>query len=420
MLVYAENFRGFKRICLSLDKTIFLVGDNSSGKTSILHLVDLICSSDLNGTIKLNQNFHVSPTDFFSPYFNYEDVIVAFQVEQGRKAITRAVTLRRIPKYDAAIVTAVTYASSNTAIVLRDREDKFEYTHLKGDSFSLESIIEIHKNPPGEFTVIEDVPHGFALNDQAVAFSVISAIRANEKSATGADAVGHELIFSSAPTFRHFGPLRARPERFYQFDRRIRATGVHFATIMQDFATGPHKAKSNSAVRKFGKQSGLFDDIRVRRITNSVDGAPIAVFIRRNGKEFLINQVGIGVSQVAPIIAETQAVSHGMMNTQLFLIEQPELHLHPVAQAALGEYLWEMSTEKTRFIVETHSDFLIDRYRSKVRDKNGAGPAKIVYCHTESSGNEFVEIDIDDRGRLINPPKKYNEFFLNEYSRTMF
>jgi len=47
--LHAWNFRGFKRVEIPLDGTIFLVGDNSSGKSSILHLISCILRHDLKG-----------------------------------------------------------------------------------------------------------------------------------------------------------------------------------------------------------------------------------------------------------------------------------------------------------------------------------------------------------------------------------
>lgn len=57
--LHAWNFRGFKRVKIPLDGTIFLVGDNSSGKSSILHLISCILRHDLEGIPFLDDDLAV-------------------------------------------------------------------------------------------------------------------------------------------------------------------------------------------------------------------------------------------------------------------------------------------------------------------------------------------------------------------------
>ena len=68
-----------------------------------------------------------------------------------------------------------------------------------------------------------------------------------------------------------------------------------------------------------------------------------------------IADVGIGVSQVLPILVALIAAQEG----QIVYVEQPELHLHPRAQVAMGELLAEAANRGVRVIVETHSSLLL-------------------------------------------------------------
>ena len=74
--------------------------------------------------------------------------------------------------------------------------------------------------------------------------------------------------------------------------------------------------------------------------------------------------VGYGVSQVLPIITELFRDSQ----TSMFLLQQPEVHLHPSAQAALGSLFCKIAARNRQLVVETHSDRLLDRVRMDVRD----------------------------------------------------
>jgi hypothetical protein len=68
-----------------------------------------------------------------------------------------------------------------------------------------------------------------------------------------------------------------------------------------------------------------------------------------------IADVGFGVSQVLPVVVALLAAEPG----QVVYIEQPELHLHPRAQMALGRLLAEAAARGVRVVVETHSRMIL-------------------------------------------------------------
>lgn len=174
-------------------------------------------------------------------------------------------------------------------------------------------------------------------------------------------------------------------------------------------------------VKKFGRESKLFADINVKRVSSKLDRAPLVVTVKRGNEEFYIDQVGIGVSQVVPIIVE--ALFHkDLKRGAVLLMEQPELHLHPVAQAALGEFFFDIKTEKLTYVLETHSDFLIDRFRAKIRETNDNDKEKgvILFCENLPNGNRITKITIEPDGSLTNAPKRFKKFFIGEIVRTMF
>ena len=89
-------------------------------------------------------------------------------------------------------------------------------------------------------------------------------------------------------------------------------------------------------LEEFGENSGLFDEISVRSLGNS-DGDPFQLQIRkfgkrRKGRPRNLIDVGYGISQVLPTLTEVFRAN----GPSTFLLQQPEVHLHPSAQAALG------------------------------------------------------------------------------------
>jgi len=79
---------------------------------------------------------------------------------------------------------------------------------------------------------------------------------------------------------------------------------------------------------------------------------------------FHLIDMGYGTSQVLPILVRCVQAEAG----EFILIEQPELHLHPRAQAQLGDLLVETARRGVRLLIETHSEHLLLRLRRWVAE----------------------------------------------------
>jgi predicted ATPase len=126
-----------------------------------------------------------------------------------------------------------------------------------------------------------------------------------------------------------------------------------------------------------------------------------------------MDNVGYGVSQALPIFVEMLSRSRG----STFAIQQPEVHLHPRAQAAVGDLIAELAVhEQKRFFVETHSDFTIDRFRINLkRNRPSELDAQILFFERIDGGNRVTSIPIDNDGTIsADQPDAYRAFFLNE------
>jgi hypothetical protein len=78
---------------------------------------------------------------------------------------------------------------------------------------------------------------------------------------------------------------------------------------------------------------------------------------RQGGARDLVDiaDVGVGVSQALPVLVALRRARPG----QLVYLEQPELHLHPRAQHALGAILTDAAARGVRVVLETHSSILL-------------------------------------------------------------
>jgi predicted ATPase len=178
-------------------------------------------------------------------------------------------------------------------------------------------------------------------------------------------------------------------------------------------------AKFRSLLERLGRDSHLFDNIGIRSFGRG-NGAPFEVQVEVDGVPLSLSNVGYGVSQVLPILVEVLARS----KNSIFHIQQPEVHLHPRAQAALGELIYLLAVEEEkRFVIETHSDFLIDRFRSMIKEKGGdgyAGNSSVIFFHREKGHNVAQELLLSEEGEYpIDQPSTFRDFFINEEMRSL-
>ena len=216
------------------------------------------------------------------------------------------------------------------------------------------------------------------------------------------------LIFAGAP-------VRTKPARTYDnIEEAPSPEGSHIPYLLarlKAFKTDDWKSLREHLV-EFGDAAGLFSDIDVKKFGPS-PGSPFRIAVKVAGPASNLVDVGYGVSQSLPVIVETLQASRGSM----FLLQQPEVHLHPRAQAALGSYLGTIAKQRgLTIVVETHSDFLIDRVRMDVRDNKGLDPDSVCILFFERTGLDVTvhQLEIDRKGNILGAPAAYRDFFLQE------
>lgn len=215
-----------------------------------------------------------------------------------------------------------------------------------------------------------------------------------------------------------FAPIRTRPQRTYEpLDTAAGPEGQHVPIILaRTSAVDPAGwQRLRQAIDQFGSASGLFRSVGVRRLGDK-DSDPFQLTVKVAGRAFNLVDVGYGVSQALPMIVDCVREPEG----STFLLQQPEVHLHPRAQAELGSFLAVLAKEqRKRFVIETHSDYLVDRIRMDVRDHKFLKPEDVAILYFERNNGEvnIKALEIDDHGNLVNVPAGYRQFFLEEEKR---
>ena len=125
---------------------------------------------------------------------------------------------------------------------------------------------------------------------------------------------------------------------------------------------------------------------------------------------------GFGLTQVLPVVVAALSADAD----DLLLVENPEVHLHPASQAAMGEFLSEVASAGVQVIVETHSDHVLNGVRRAV--KNKTMPSDSVALHFfrprlgERTGEPQVQSPLMDADGNID---SWPEGFFDQFDRDM-
>ena len=109
-------------------------------------------------------------------------------------------------------------------------------------------------------------------------------------------------------------------------------------------------------------------------------------------------------------------------DAKFFIFQQPEVHLHPRAQAELGSYFVRYALGRKKYLLlETHSDYIIDRIKSDLIEKKHdlSKYLSVLFFEQRNLETIITRIKFDEKGNVLNPPKSYRNFFLAESIRTL-
>ena len=209
---------------------------------------------------------------------------------------------------------------------------------------------------------------------------------------------------------RAHAPVRTHPKRTYDPHTPAPSPeGAHIPTLLSSFLQ--KKGRMRQELISFGGKSELFSSLKVRRF-GTHGGDPFQIQAETRGRLYNIIDVGYGVSQSLPIVVDTLNADRG----KTLLIQQPEVHLHPRAQAEMGTFFAEQMTQRIApIIVETHSDYMIDRVRLLIRKGQvRKEDIQVLFFSPQKTDVEIIPIELGDDGSIIDPPEDYRKFFLDE------
>ena len=111
-------------------------------------------------------------------------------------------------------------------------------------------------------------------------------------------------------------------------------------------------------------------------------------------KDLMPNQLGTAVSYLAKALIMCLRAKPG----DVLMIENPEIHLHPMAQGKLGAFLTMITNAGVQLIVETHSEHIINKIQYQIFSKKFDADNLSIYYKNDARVS-FEKIVIDGNGR---------------------
>ena len=204
--------------------------------------------------------------------------------------------------------------------------------------------------------------------------------------------------------------FRLAPERaYYEVSKADLKVGRHGQNYVEQIAQWTSvNAPEIASLREDLAELGVLCDLEIGRL----GAGRMELKGRPKPKSPLTNlaDLGFGTSQLLPVLVAINQMTVG----GVFVVAQPETHLHPEAQARLASYFVRLAKERNiTFIVETHSEYLINRLRRLVAE-GAVGEDEVSVAHLTNNGQESTVHPIQLRmdGQIVGAPEDFFETYM--------
>jgi len=402
--VTVRNYRSFVEPTELLLRPLTLVfGQNNSGKSALLRLLPLLADSasdrsrgplDLSSRSVRGASFaeiHSRP-----PLSSRPEIDLTLAWAQGRSDdLEYRLTVRSFPELRRNLVRGFTVSGS-------------------GSEFHAELIPDFD---PAEERLPYSLGKGAGGREISVRFSgliphFVQEVAAEEEPPIDLPSL-HERLERLARGVQWLGSVRSLP------DREVAFWGESPSQISPEGA-GTVEALVADQLRDrkvFPAVSAWFERVLSLRLDVEARSDRFAVVLSPLSEPTLrvnLLDTGEGITQVLPIVVAIERARRGGSPRRLLALEQPELHLHPAAQRALGDYLCEVAAaaDPPTLVVETHSENVLLSVQlgvleGKIRRENVA----IYWVSNNARGRSTAELlPLDEFARLRGlPPDVFRE-----------
>jgi predicted ATPase len=233
------------------------------------------------------------------------------------------------------------------------------------------------------------------------------------------------------------GPLRQPPRRVYQWSGEtlpdVGAQGQYaIAALLAATAQNrklnrgrrQHVQRFDSFIARWLADLGVIHSFEVKQVATGRKEYEVMVKTHPNAHQVRLTDVGFGVSQALPALVQAFYAPRG----STVWMEQPEIHLHPMAQSKLADvFIGAVNSyedgepRNMQLIVETHSEHFLTRLQRRVAEQAiDANDVAIYFVNRSGAAAEMEALRLNMFGEIENwPPNFFGDEMGDIAARTL-
>ena len=427
-----KNFKCFEELDVKFAPITLLTGANSSGKSSLINAIlavlqteqfplylspngkyaemggmkDIIFNNDLSNSISIDIEFDLYDGDRYFSFNFLRDNHFKTSWEINKK--NELPKLRNMESISSNVQLLVHPVNNHVLVDIfndefgdyEENEEKYFVIHNE-----FKRILEQRKgkdiSKKGEYIKIADLKYK-SIEDLAAQINSTSSGYYFEQEIV--DKVFRYTSFVDKQ-FNYIGSFRKPPLRTYyqkaKSQRKVNSDGEGYIDQLIEWQD-TNEGKLNSLIQEVASL-GLFDQIKPNRLRGG--RFDLSVKVNKNSKWASLTDIGFGVSQFLPIIVADFQLDHN----SCLAVSQPEIHLHPPIQAAFGNYLAsQIKQNKKQYIIETHSEYLLNRIRLLlVTGELKPEDVRVLYFENDGTKSTVHDVEFTLKGAVKGAPQGF-------------
>ncbi len=215
--------------------------------------------------------------------------------------------------------------------------------------------------------------------------------------------------------------VRANTKRIYTNDSQ----GTSFNELILDYRSRDISPESLAFTNKWLKNFDIADEL----IFKNIEGVATTIYLKRGDIEIALADLGYGITQFLPILLKIALEEPIQKNNRsdlkivkkLILLEEPETNLHPKLQSLIADFLLDsIKTFEVRFIIETHSEYIIRKIQILTAESYLSVDESIIYYFNDKvkeKQSKVLQISIKENGAMS---EEFGSGFFDEATSLKF
>lgn len=410
-----RNFKCFKSIDLDLGKITLLTGANSSGKSSVMYGIlgslqsgEFPLQFSVNGKYVDMGNFQ----EISNGHRNDNLIEISYSLENGTDLDVH--TLWEMEKTRKLPVLKSLVATSNLFELKIIKEKEYDFTfdfkpQLLADALDANFYLFNKDLIKKYLDFTPKSPVKFALDDLSGLNDHSLLLKGGLPLKLAIDSLKTTFVELDLKT-NYISSFRLHPERTYyeqtKENLKIGAYGERYTDQIVLWEI-KHPDIYQQFVQSL-QEMNLLQGIKTKRM----DGGryELQVTTHQSGLSSSLADVGFGISQFLPVLV----ADYQLPDNSVLLISQPELHLHPGLQANFADYLvQQIKTTRKTYLVETHSEYLINRLRLAIaKGTIQEDDVRAYYFRNNGSDVENFSLNFKKDGMVENAPVDFFQTYM--------